>query len=64
MTVSNRVLMQLKKKFYGKFKSDTNFYIKCNSNGAKSPETISYGLLKCLEQMYLFLVFQDNFQKI
>jgi monoamine oxidase len=46
MTVSNRVLMQLKKKFYGKFKSDTNFYIKCNSNGAKSPETISYGLLK------------------
>ncbi len=46
MTVSNRVLMQLKKKFYGKFKSDTNFYIKCNSNGAKSPETIAYGLLK------------------
>ena len=46
MTVSNRVLMQLKKKFLGKFKSDTNFYIKCNSNGAKSPETISYGLLK------------------
>ena len=46
MTVSNRVLMQLKKKFYGKFKNDTNFYIKCNSNGAKSPETISYGLLK------------------
>jgi len=46
MTVSNRVLMQLKKKFLGKFKSDTNFYIKCNSNGAKSPETIAYGLLK------------------
>jgi len=46
MTISNRVLMQLKKKFYGQFKSDTNFYIKCNSNGAKSPETISYGLLK------------------
>ena len=46
MTVSNRVLMQLKKKFYSKFKNDTNFYIKCNSNGAKSPETISYGLLK------------------
>ena len=46
MTVSNRVLMQLDKKFLGKFKSDTNFYIKCNSNGAKSPETISYGLLK------------------
>ena len=46
MTVSNRVLMQLKKKFYGKFKNDTNFYIKCNSNGAKSPETIAYGLLK------------------
>ena len=46
MTVSNRVLMQLNKKFLGKFKSDTNFYIKCNSNGAKSPETISYGLLK------------------
>ena len=46
MTVSNRVLMQLKKKFYSKFKNDTNFYIKCNSNGAKSPETIAYGLLK------------------
>jgi len=46
MSISNRVLMQLKKKFYGKFKNDTNFYIKCNSNGAKSPETISYGLLK------------------
>jgi monoamine oxidase len=46
MTVSNRVLMQLNKKFLGKFKNDTNFYIKCNSNGAKSPETISYGLLK------------------
>ena len=46
MTVSNRVLMQLKKKFYGQFKNDTNFYIKCNSNGAKSPETIAYGLLK------------------
>ena len=46
MGFSNRVLMQLKKKFYGKFKNDTNFYIKCNSNGAKSPETISYGLLK------------------
>ena len=46
MTVSNRVLMQLKKKFYRKFKNDTNFYIKCNSNGAKSPETIAYGLLK------------------
>ena len=46
MTVSNRVLMQLNKKFLGKFKSDTNFYIKCNSNGAKSPETIAYGLLK------------------
>ena len=46
MTVSNRVLMQLNKKFLGKFKSDTNFYIKCDSNGAKSPETIAYGLLK------------------
>ncbi len=46
MTVSNRVLMQLNKKFLGKFKSDTNFYIKCGSNGAKSPETIAYGLLK------------------
>ncbi len=46
MTISNRVLIQVKKKFLGKFKSDTNFYIKCNSNGAKSPETISYGLLK------------------
>jgi len=46
MTISNRVLIQLKKKFLGKFKNDTNFYIKCNSNGAKSPETISYGLLK------------------
>ena len=28
MTVSNRVLMQLKKKFVNRFKSDTNFYIK------------------------------------
>ena len=46
MTISNRVLIQVKKKFLGKFKNDTNFYIKCNSNGAKSPETISYGLLK------------------
>ncbi len=46
MTISNRVLMQLNKKFLGKFKSDTNFYIKCDSNGAKSPETIAYGLLK------------------
>ena len=46
MTISNRVLIQLKKKFLGKFKSDTNFYIKCDSNGAKSPETIAYGLLK------------------
>ena len=55
MTVSNRVLMQLNKKFLGKFKSDTNFYIKCDSNGAKSPETIAYGLLKmCGTNVCLF----------
>ena len=45
MTISNRVLMQLKKKFYRNFKNDTHFYTKCNSNGAKSPKTF-YGLLK------------------
>ena len=45
MTISNRVLMQLKKKFLSKFKNDTHLYTKCNSNGAKSPETF-YGLLK------------------
>ena len=46
MGTSNRVMMQLKKKFLGKFKNDTNFYIKCKSNGAPSPKTIGYGLLK------------------
>ena len=46
MTISNRVLIQVKKKFFRGIKGDTNFYIKSNSNGAKSPETISYGLLK------------------
>ena len=45
MTISNRVLMQLKKKFYRGLKNDTNLYTKCNSNGAKSPKTF-YGLLK------------------
>ena len=45
MTYSNRVLMQLKKKFYRKFKNDTWFNTKCNSNGAKSPKTY-YGSLK------------------
>jgi len=45
MTYSNRVLMQLKKKFYKKFKNDTWFNTKCNSIGAKSPETY-YGSLK------------------
>jgi len=45
MTISNRVLMQLKKKFYRRFKNDTHFYTRCNSNGAKSPKTF-YGLLK------------------
>jgi monoamine oxidase len=45
MTISNRVLMQLKKKFYRSFKNDTHFYTKCKSNGAKSPKTF-YGLLK------------------
>ena len=45
MTISNRVLMQLKKKFLGKFKSDTYLYTKCNSNGAKSPKTF-YGFMK------------------
>jgi monoamine oxidase len=46
MTISNRVLMQLKKKFIGKFKNDSHFYNKCNSNGAKSPKNIHYGSLK------------------
>ena len=46
MGTSNRVMMQLKKKFIGRFKQDTNFYIKCKSNGAASPKTIGYGLLK------------------
>ena len=46
MGTSNRVMMQLKKKFLGKFKNDTNFYIKCKSNGASSPKTIGYALLK------------------
>ena len=45
MTVSNRVLMQLKKKFLSRFKSDTYLYTKCNSNGAKSPKTF-YGFMK------------------
>ena len=38
MNTSNRVLIQLKKKFLGKFKNDTYLYTKCNSNGAKSPK--------------------------
>ena len=46
MGTSNRVMMQLNKKFLKKFKSDTNFYIKCKSNGAASPKNIGYGLLK------------------
>jgi len=46
MGTSNRVIMELKKKFVSKFKKDTNFYSKINSNGAKSPEGIGYGLLK------------------
>ena len=46
MGTSNRVMMQLKKKFIGRFKQDTSFYIKCKSNGAASPKTIGYGLLK------------------
>lgn len=47
MTYSNRVLIQLKKKFYKakKIKNDTWFNTKCNSNGAKSPKTY-YGSLK------------------
>ena len=45
MTYSNRVLIQLKKNFYRKFKNDTWFNTKCNSNGVKSPETY-YGSLK------------------
>ena len=45
MTISNRVLMQLKKKFLRGFKSDTYLYTKCNSNGAKSPKTF-YGYMK------------------
>ena len=47
MTYSNRVLMQLKKKFYRakQIKNDTWFNTKCNSNGVKSPKTY-YGSLK------------------
>jgi len=45
MGTSNRVLMQLKKKFLRRFKSDTYLYTKCNSNGAKSPKTF-YGFMK------------------
>jgi len=47
MTYSNRVLMQLKKKFYKskKIKNDTWFNTKCNSNGVRSPQTY-YGSLK------------------
>ena len=45
MGTSNRVLMQLKKKFLRKFKNDTYLYTKCNSNGAKSPKTF-YGFMK------------------
>ena len=46
MGTSNRVLMQLKKKFLSKFKNDADFYIKCKSNGEASPKNIGYGLLK------------------
>ena len=46
MGTSNRVIMELKNKFVGRFKKDTNFYSKINSNGAQSPEGIGYGLLK------------------
>ena len=46
MGTSNRVIMELNKKFVGRFKKDTNFYSKINSNGAESPEGIGYGLLK------------------
>ena len=47
MTYSNRVLMQLNKKFYNakRIKNDTWFHTKCKSNGVKSPETY-YGSLK------------------
>ena len=45
MTISNRILMQLKKKFYRGIKNDTYLYTKCRSNGAKSPKTF-YGFLK------------------
>ena len=33
MGTSNRVIIELKKKFVGRFKNDTNFYSKINSNG-------------------------------
>ena len=46
MGPSNRVIIELKKKFVSKFKGDTNFYSKINSNGVKSPEGIGYGLLR------------------
>ena len=63
MTISNRVLMQLKKKFLGKFKSDTYLYTKCNSNGAKSPKTF-YGFMKMSGTNLCLLVLPGNFQKI
>ena len=65
MTYSNRVLMQLKKKFYRakKIKNDMWFNTKCNSMEL-SHLKLTTGLLKWVDLMYLFSVCQDNLQKI
>ena len=63
MGTSNRVMMQLKKKFLGKFKNDTNFYIKCKSNGAASPKTIGYGLLKMSGTNVNLFAFNGEFSR-
>jgi monoamine oxidase len=63
MGTSNRVMMQLKKKFLGKFKNDTNFYIKCKSNGAESPKNIGYGLLKMSGTNVNLFAFNGEFSR-
>ena len=63
MGTSNRVMMQLKKKFLGKFKNDTNFYIKCKSNGAASPKNIGYGLLKMSGTNVNLFAFNGEFSR-
>ena len=63
MGTSNRVMMQLKKKFLGRFKNDTNFYIKCKSNGAASPKSIGYGLLKMSGTNVSLFAFNGEFSR-